>query len=217
MIAEIEGELDSVSDGNAYLRCGDLVYELLVPACDSMRLSASVGERLRFFTLHYLENQGQGASYWPRLIGFASREERAFFDLFTSVKGIGNKKALRALALPIPTIAEAIANGDVSTLQSLPEIGKKTAQTLVLELKDKVNRFLGATSMSGAMAAGTLEAKPGDAAKARLITDATTVLVQLGEQRVHARALVDRALNADPTLDSADLLIAAALALRELS
>lgn len=206
VIAQIDGELESMTDGSAFVRTGDIVYELLVPASDQMRLAASVGERMQFFTLHYLEGQGQGSSFWPRLIGFSTREDREFFGLFTSVKGIGNKKALRALQLPIAVVAEAIANGDTTTLRALPEIGKKTAETIVLELKDKMNRFLGTHSI--------VEAKPGDVAKSRITSDATTVLLQLGENRVHARALVDRALAADPTLDTADAVVTAALALR---
>jgi Holliday junction DNA helicase RuvA len=174
-----------------------------------MRIAASVGEQVRFVTLHYLESQGQGSSYWPRLIGFASIDERAFFELFTSVKGIGNRKALRALALPIATIAEAIATGDLATLQSLPEIGKKTAQTIVLELKSKMNRFLGATAI--------MEAKPPDGHQSGIAASATAILVQLGENRLQARTLVERAQAVDPTLDSPEALLAAALALRELS
>ena len=63
VIASIDGEIESVDDGHVHVRVGDVVYELLVPAVDLMRLSASVGERTRLHTLHYLENQGNGASY----------------------------------------------------------------------------------------------------------------------------------------------------------
>lgn len=209
MIARIDGELEAMADGAALVRAGSLVYEVLVPAFDQMRLAASVGERVSFHTLHYLEGQGQGSSYWPRLIGFATPEERTFFELFTTVKGIGNRKALRALQLPIATVAEAIANRDLATLQSLPEIGKKTAESIVLELKDKAGRFLGATST-------IREAKPTDAKSGRVVADAVAVLVQLGEQRPVAMTLVERAIAADPTLDSADALVTAAFRLKEL-
>lgn len=212
MIARIDGQLEAVADGAAMVRAGALVYEVLVPAFDQMRLAASVGEPVSFHTLHYLEGQGQGSSFWPRLIGFASPEDRTFFELFTTVKGIGNRKALRALQLPIATVAEAIANRDLATLQSLPEIGKKTAESIVLELKDKANRFLGATSIT--------EPKPSDRAAAsksgRVRADAVAVLVQLGEARPVALTLVERALTADPTIDSADALVTAAFRLKEL-
>lgn len=208
MIARIDGTLEGVVDGAALVRAGAIVYEVLVPAYDQMRLSASVGEEVALHTLHYLEGQGQGSSYWPRLIGFATPEERTFFELFTTVKGIGNRKALRALQLPIATVAEAIANRDVATLQSLPEIGKKTAEAIILELKDKANRFLGATMIA--------EAKPASPAAGRLRTDAIAVLVQLGESRPVAATLVERALAVDPLIDSADALVTAAFRLKEL-
>ena len=208
MIARIDGTLEGVVDGAALVRAGAIVYEVLVPAYDQMRLSASVGEEVALHTLHYLEGQGQGSSYWPRLIGFATPEERTFFELFTTVKGIGNRKALRALQLPIATVAEAIANRDVATLQSLPEIGKKTAEAIILELKDKANRFLGATMIA--------EAKPSSPAASRLRTDAIAVLVQLGESRPVAATLVERALAVDPLIDSADALVTAAFRLKEL-
>jgi Holliday junction DNA helicase RuvA len=208
MIASLEGELDGVRDGAALLRSGDVTYEILVPAFDQMRLAASTGERMRFHTLHYLESQGQGASFWPRLIGFASADERTFFELFTTVKGIGNRKALRALQLPVSTVAQAIAERDVATLQSLPEIGKKTAEAIVLELRDKMNRFLGSTELR--------EPKPAGGPAAALLADAIAVLVQLGEPRPMARQLAERAVSVDRTLDSADAVVTAALRLKEL-
>ena len=198
-----------MADGAALIRAGAIVYEVLVPAFDQMRLAASIGETVSLHTLHYLEGQGQGSSYWPRLIGFATPEERTFFELFTTVKGIGNRKALRALQLPVATVAEAIANRDVATLQSLPEIGKKTAESIVLELKDKANRFLGTTILT--------EPKPRNDAAGRLRADAVAVLVQLGEARPTALTLVDRALTADPTIASPDELVTAAFRLKELS
>jgi Holliday junction DNA helicase RuvA len=208
VIARLDGQLEGVVDGTALVRAGAIVYEVLVPAYDQMRLAASAGEPISLHTLHYLEGQGQGSSYWPRLIGFATPEERGFFELFTTVKGIGNRKALRALQLPVATVAEAIANRDVATLQSLPEIGKKTAESIILELKDKVNRFLGATMLA--------EPKPSDPKAGRLRADAIAVLIQLGEARPVALTLVERALTADPSIHSADELVTAAFRLKDL-
>ncbi|MDZ4756375.1 MAG: Holliday junction branch migration protein RuvA [Phycisphaerae bacterium] len=209
MIARIDGELEGMSSGAALVRVGAIVYEVLVPAFDQMRLAASVGEAVSFHTLHYLEGQGQGSSFWPRLIGFSTPAERAFFEMFTTVKGIGNKKALRSLQLPIATVAEAIANRDVATLQSLPEIGRKTAEAIILELKEKANRFLGSMAIS--------EGKPVDRPTSRLRTDAISVLVQLGEPRPFALVLVERALTADPAIDSANDLVTASLRLKDLA
>ena len=208
MISRVDGTLESVANGRAQVRQGQTVLEVLVPACDEMRLAGQVGEAVTFHTLHYLESQGQGASYWPPLIGFACSDDREFFDLFTSVKGIGNRKALRSLQLPIATVAEAIANRDIGLLVTLPEIGRKTAESIVVELKEKVGRFVGRTMLT--------EPKGEATAGGRLLVDATAVLVQLGESRPVARQLVDRALAADPTLATPDEVVTAALRLREL-
>lgn len=206
MIRRIEGRLTAVGDGSVEIACGAFTYEVLVPAHDLQRLGASIGETVVFHTLHHLEAQGQGTSFIPRLVGFATPGDRAFFTLFTTVKGLGNRKGLRALQLPIPTVAAAIAAGDLDVLTSLPEIGKRTAQTIVAELHGKIDRFV--------------EVKPvavdADDPRRALLTDATAVLVQLGEPRATARQLVERAAHADPDLATADALVAAAFRLREL-
>lgn len=208
MISRIEGELLEVRDGRAQLQCGPLTYELLVPGADEQRLAASAGQSIVFHTLHYLESPNNGASYLPRLIGFASPEDRAFFELFTTVKGIGSRKALRALQIPFADVAAAIAAKDLDILKSLPEIGKRTAETIVAELNGKVDQFIEFKPSAG-------RGSPMDDARTALIRDAVAVLAQLGEQRLAARQLVDRALAADSTLADAETLVAAAFRLRE--
>lgn len=206
MIVSLTGLLESVADGRAHVRTGDFTYELLIPSFDLMKLTAAIGDRVTFHTLHYLESQGQGSSFLPRLIGFASADDRAFFELFTTVKGIGNRKALRAMGLPVATMAEAIANRDVDLLKTLPEIGRKTAETIVLELREKVGVFAVARSDRPSGPRGP---------EAAIAHDATQVLIQLGESPAAARLLVDRAISADPTIKTADALLTAALRLRD--
>lgn len=211
MISRIEGLLDSVTDdGRALLRCDHILYELFIPGADQQRLATVIGERISFHTLHYLEGRDQGAAYMPRLIGFSSPTDRAFFELFTTVKGIGNRKALRALQLPFGTIAAAIAEKDVDLLQSLPEIGKRTAETIVAELHGKVDRFVELKPLPATDGTGR------DKGRSSVINDAVAVLTQLGEQKLQARQLIDRALAADSTLDSPEALVAAAFRLKEI-
>ena len=201
MISRIEGDLVAACGGRVELRCGPLTYELLVPAGDQPRLAGLVGDRVEFHTLHFLESQTQGASYVERPIGFATADQRAFFELLTTVKGLGTRRALRALQLPYQTIAEAIVNKDIDLLISLPEIGRRTAETIVAELHGKVDRLV--------------ELKPADPSadvpqRAAMIRDAVAVLTQLGEPSLPARRLIEHALADDPSLDSADALVAAA-------
>jgi Holliday junction DNA helicase RuvA len=196
MIARIEGVLEEVVDGVAEVRVGDgIMYALLVPACDAAELTMRQGTRVSFFTLHYLEGQGQGSHFVPRLIGFSSREQRAFFELLTTVKGIGNRKALRAMQVSHGRMAEAIASGDAKFLSTLPEIGKRTAESTIVELKGKLDPFLKDPSatrraLASAMPAVAVAAAPlaGPAA------DAEEAMVQLGLQRAQARTAIERVL-----------------------
>ena len=196
MISRIEGVLEDVVDGVAEERVGDgLVYELLVPACDAGELLMQQGKRVSFFTLHYLESQGQGSHFVPRLIGFSSREQRAFFELLTTVKGIGNRKALRAMQVSHARMAEAIASGDAKFLATLPEIGKRTAESTIVELKGKLDPFLanpGATrkalEQSSVVPSAALPSGPA--------ADAEDVLVALGEPRAQARQRIERVVAA---------------------
>jgi Holliday junction DNA helicase RuvA len=199
MISHLSGTLVAIEDGAAHVRTGDVTYEVLVPAADSMALATRLGQPVSFHTLHYLEGQGQGASFWPRLIGFQAPADRAFFELFTTVKGIGNRKALRALQLPFGQVAEAIAARDHALLQSLPEIGKRTAEAICVELKGKVDpyvRGIGAVA-AGARGTGAQAARGPVTAEAKLMAaarDAVEVLVLLGHAKPAARDLVERVI-----------------------
>jgi Holliday junction resolvasome RuvABC DNA-binding subunit len=129
---------------------------------------------------------------------------------------MGNRTALRALQLPCGAVAGAIADRDVDLLKSLPEIGKRTAETIVAELSGKVDRFVELKPSGSRAATAPGEGAPSDS-RSELIRDAVAVLVQLGEPRLIARQLVDRALAADKTLATPELLMAAALRLKQLA
>ena len=222
MINRIEGILESLEETAALVVVGEIAYEIAVPAADIPELYSRIGSRMTFHTLHYLESQGQGSSFWPKLIGFQSSKDRAFFELITTVKGIGVRRALRALTIPFARVAEAIVMKDLALLMSLPEIGRKTAETMVLELRDKMDSYAKAASTSAtsksAMRKGepkSVVASPANATgglNASAMMDAMNVLVQLGESRIDARALIDLALEREPDLTTANTLVSAALA-----
>ncbi len=225
MITRIEGTLESVHTAHVVVATGNLAYEIFVPSALIAELHSRKGERVVFHTLHYLESQGQGASFWPKLVGFATVEDREFFELVTSVKGIGVRRALRALTIPFPRIAEAILMKDLAILTSLPEIGRKTAETMVVDLREKVERFAspmpGVATADASAAPGKGTAKRttpppattiGSGLNAATVLDAVNVLVQLGESRGDARLLIDKAIERDPAIGGADGLVSAALA-----
>ena len=142
----------------------------------------------------------------PTANSLDSVSDRDFFELLTSVKGIGNRKALRALQRSFADIAAMIEQKDFAALQSLPEIGRKTAETIVVELKDKVSRFAAGAANS---------ARVGGAVKmSGAVADALVVLMQLGEPRVVAERLVERAALVVGKSAAADAIVAAALQLK---
>lgn len=203
MIARISGTLEEISGTAALIGTGTgLWYEVLVPACDVERLGGRVGKEVVLFTIHYMEGDPSHGAVTPRLVGFLSEADRRFFRVFTTVKGIGNRKALRALAKPISEIASAIVAKDTRYLTQLPEIGKRTSEQIVTELAGKVEEFAGPAA---AAAATPLS----DAAN-----EAVSVLVQLGERRADALALVDRVLAVAPELESAEAIIQQAYKLK---
>ncbi|MSR41345.1 MAG: hypothetical protein EXS10_05515 [Phycisphaerales bacterium] len=210
MIGRITGTLLTVENGTAEIGVGSFVYEVSVPGYDIPSLSMQIGADVGFFTLHYLEGQGQGSSFIPKLIGFQSKSDRDFFEVFTTVKGIGNRKALRALQTPPSRIAEAIVNQDPKFLATLPEIGKRTAESIVVELKGKVDSFLSNTRRGSNSAGAVSHATPAHA----FAEDAVLVLLQLGENRITAHGLVERVLAVDPEIASAQILVTKALRLR---
>lgn len=165
------------------------IYEVLLPAYLAERLRASTGKPVTLTTLEYLEGQGQGTSFIPRLIGFASELDRRFFDVFTTVKGIGNKKALRAMAVEPSRIARAIMAKDAKALVELPEIGKRMAETIIAELHGKVDVFLTTGEMEQLNRAAEIKPMtPGSPA----VHEAVEALIALGEQRGEAERKIEK-------------------------
>ncbi len=204
MITRIQGRLAAVHPGRVELECPPIVYELLVPAGDVQALNTDVGRDVTFHTLHYHEVHGQGSSSIPRLVGFRTPADRSFFELFTTVKGVGTRKALRALELPITRIAAAIATRDADLLVSLPEIGKRTAETIIAQLNGKVDKFTSGTDIELKPAAGGVN----------VARDAIAVLSMLGESRADATQMVNAAIAAEPELATADAVVETAYRIR---
>ena len=193
MISALTGELSKVEDDRVQLQVGPMLFELLVPAADVPLLEAGVGQEMTFHTVFYLEGDSSGGNIDPRLVGFLRPEDRSFFQLFITVKGIGPKKALRALVLPVGDIAQAIESKDTRALCELPQIGKRMAELIVAELAGKVTAFAMPSDRTGSRAAPLSKRNPAE-------EDAIAALVALGERRGDAEHLLDRAKHANPNL-----------------
>jgi Holliday junction DNA helicase RuvA len=213
MISRITGRLDAIENSKAQVALeSGLTYEVLLPAATALRLQNQVGQPITLQTLEFLEGSSQGSNFIPRLAGFATATDKAFFELFTTCKGIGARKALRALTLPCDQIAAAIADRDAKLLQSLPEIGKRMAETIIATLHGKVDPFISEAaypSRGGDEPGGKDQPAAPRSSAAR---EALEVLLQLGEPRAAALQWIEEARRKDPDLDDAQQLIAAALA-----
>ncbi len=133
MIASVSGKLTRLEDERVVVEVGGVGLEILVSGRTLASLAPHVGERVGLYThLNVREDALQ-------LFGFRETRERTFFHWLTTVSGIGPKVALAVLSgYPVSELERAVAREDVKKFESIPGIGKKLAQRLVVELKDKV-------------------------------------------------------------------------------
>ncbi|MDB5294238.1 MAG: ruvA [Phycisphaerales bacterium] len=187
MISSLTGTLRHVDEDRVHLQVGPMVYEAMVPASDVPLLMSGVGQELTFHTILYLEGDASGGNLEPRLLAFLRKEDKRFFEKFITVKGIGPKKALKALIYPAGDIARAIEEKDARFLVGLPQIGKRMAEQIVAELAGKVKEF--ATSYDGT----TPSIDGASVRRSAVEEDAIAALMALGERRADAEGLLERA------------------------
>ncbi len=193
MIVRITGKLIHV-DGEAGIVDRDgICYEIYLPAFAASELTQYTGKQITLHTLQYYEGSAAGGNIYPRLVGFIDEIDRRFFIEFTKVKGMGVKKALRALAKPSSWIADVIEQGDVKTLATLPEVGKRSAEQLVASLKGKLQEFALASTGSG------------ETEITQTQREALEILLQLGEKRTEAVELISRACEHNKHDNPADI------------
>lgn len=203
VITSLTGRLVRINGASAELEPVPAVrVEALVPGYYAERLVDSVGSTVTMRTRMHLESQAQGSSFIPRLLGFPDEADRAFFELFTSVKGVGARKALRAMAIEPTLIAASIAARDAKALTKLPEIGARVAETMVAELHGKVDRW--------SAGAPIVEARPGPVVSGPA-EDAVETLIALGETRAEAERRISRAAAAIGEGATTEALVAGAL------
>jgi Holliday junction DNA helicase RuvA len=196
MIARIEGKLINLDTDKALVQVGNIAYEVMLAGSAVSRLSGKIGSDIVLCTMEYYEGTLGGGNLIPRMVGFLNLAEREFFDIFTSVNGMGIKKALKAMCMPAESIAAAIANGDEKLLISLPNIGKKMASVIVAELQNKVSKF----------AAASEPERPRQQFD-KFQIEALEILVAWGEKRQEALGLIDLACQKHPNIKTAEELV----------
>ncbi|MEA3224907.1 MAG: Holliday junction branch migration protein RuvA [Planctomycetota bacterium] len=197
MIAQIEGKLIKLDTDCCLVQVGSVGYEVMLPSYCVSSLSGQVGSYITLCTMEYYEGTPGGGNLVPRMVGFLNLSERDFFTKYISVKGIGIKKGLRSLSIPIATIAAAIENADEKTLMSLPAVGRRMSQQIIAQLRGKLQAFAAGAEPTAATGAGFRPFQ----------TEALEILIAWGEKRAEAMELLELACRKHPDIDSAEALV----------
>ena len=143
MFAHIDGSVAEKNTDSIVIDCGGVGYLLNVSGA-TLSAAPAVGERMKLYCILNVREDAM------ELFGFHSREEKRMYERLKGVTGVGSRTALQILSsLSVRDLSIALVTGDANTLTRVPGIGKKTAQRLVLELKDKIDD----SQLTGASAA----------------------------------------------------------------
>jgi len=181
MLAHLEGTLVEAMPGRVVIDVGGVGYDVAVPLSTYDRLPA-VGQACRLLThLHHRDDQ-------MILYGFATDAERELFRMLIGVSNVGPRLALAALSgLSVDEFKEAVAVGDVSRIKSVQGVGVRTAERIIVELKERVGTLPALEAFARTAAA----AKEPDA-----VRDAVSALATLGYAPAAAHKAVRRVLEA---------------------
>jgi Holliday junction DNA helicase RuvA len=176
MIALLRGVLLEKHPNQAIVETGGVGYDVTIPVSTFTHLPDAGAEvKLRIHT-HVREDA-------LALYGFLTQDEKGLFEKLIGVSGIGPKLAVTILSgLAAPELIQAIRRGEVDRLVRIPGIGKKTAERMVLELRDKLPAVTGGEPSA-----------PADAALSPVDQDVLSALLNLGCTRPHAEAAVRKA------------------------
>jgi len=200
MISRIKGFIREFGESQLLIDVQGFSYEVLVPSSilkDIRERTNSTGE-CELVTYHYHQiDMNRGT---PMLIGFINEVEREFFIRFITVAGMGPKAAIKALAQPIPVIAQGIDDGNLELLRSLPGIGAQRAKEIVAKLQGKVGKFAliqtgGGVSQTARNRSSVIE------------EEAIAVLIQLEYKKPEAKQMVQAALQRSPKVKTAEELL----------
>ncbi|MEX1010927.1 MAG: Holliday junction branch migration protein RuvA [Balneolaceae bacterium] len=189
MIAYLKGALHSKSEGEALVETGGVGYRVEISSRTEEALPGE-GEPVTLLIYHHITENDQ------RLFGFSDEQEKALFEQLITVKGIGPRLGLTILSgMSTPLLIDAITSRDLSSLSGISGIGKKTAERMVLELKDKI--FSTGSAKSPAGSAGSVTGS------------AVSALEALGFKRRDAEKAVLAIRDQDPDKETGEIVKAA--------
>ncbi|MBR2939930.1 MAG: Holliday junction branch migration protein RuvA [Kiritimatiellae bacterium] len=196
MIAFIRGTLIEKEPTRAVIEAGGVGYELLVPLSTYEKLPRT-GSEAKLLAHHCVREDDE------ILFGFATDDEKAMFAKLTSVSGVGPKIALAILSgSSVGELSMSIAGGDAKRLAAIKGVGKKTAEKICVELRDKVSEF----AFSG---------RGGEGAPSPIAKDAVAALRALGFNEETSAKMVSDVLARDAEIDSVEQIIKMSLSGRK--
>jgi len=184
MIHHVKGKLVELELTHAVVDLNGLGYFINIPMSTYDRLPRPGGEVALRTHMVMREDDVQ-------LYGFAAEEERRLFRLLINVSGVGAKTAIAVLSsLPVANFCDAVVNSELKIISKISGIGKKTAERLILELRDKVSTFVASNKLSGGV---QLEVADDDSAA---VNDAILALETLGYRPDKIRKIVKQVMDA---------------------
>ena len=201
MIVRLTGTLIEVAEDSIVVEREGVAREVLVPRYAVGELAAHRGQQVTLHTMEFYEGNQASGHLVPRVLGFLHEEDRLFFSRFVNVKGIGPRKALKALSEPVRRIATWIESGEKKALARLPGIGQRAAEMIVASLKGKME------DLALPAAADTLS----EAVRlSQAQRDAIEILVAWGDSRADGMRWLQRAGQLHPDIESPDEWVRAA-------
>jgi Holliday junction DNA helicase RuvA len=193
MVDFLQGKIKQVEPAFLVLAVGGIGFSMRISLNSFSELKDEKEEIVIHTYLHYSQTDGMS------LFGFSNRKERGLFLHLISVNGIGPGTALVALSSSNPDqLMQSIVQSDVRAIQALKGIGPKTAQRLILELKDKISKEIGAAAVAGSKSSG---------APSNNMEDALSALMTLGIPRPTAEKSLEAILKqADKTYTTEELI-----------
>ncbi len=199
MIGKLKGIIDSIGDNYLLLDVNGVCYEVFVSGYSLSQVQGVGTAATLLIETHMREDH-------IHLYGFVSEEERSWFRLLTTVKGVGTKMALAFLSALSPSdLSVALVSQDHAALTTISGVGKKLAERVVTELKDKVGT-LPTTGLGSVGLANLSTSMTGIPEVDNIITDAVSALVNLGYTRSDAFIKVSAIVSDSPEISVEELI-----------
>ncbi|HET8864662.1 MAG TPA: Holliday junction branch migration protein RuvA [Gracilimonas sp.] len=198
MIAFLKGYIEEKKEGVVILDVSGVGYRVEISSITQEQLE-SAGSEVKLLIYHHITDSDQ------RLFGFFSSDEKALFEKLITVKGVGPKLGLTILSgLPAAQLIGAITNSEAGTLSKVPGIGKKTAERIIVELKDKLSEYAASAGVT-----------PTSSSESSVTGEAISALESLGFKKKESEQAVMKALKETESEDASVIIKKALVSLNK--